>query len=173
MDKNFCDWNLPSRQRLAFYQNVWLLLFYIPPENLVFIHTVDAIECWWRDLNVYRPILCTHGHWTVRGFSVPVTSVLKGHLWRQQSRYKKRSLHLHKSRNSDIVSTQCLDKSHYRKVGLEDCHEVCLLLSANQSEWHFQSSSVDRQFSLPISLRQVIVHISGNHKLAIALITNL
>ena len=36
MDKNFGDWNLPSRQRLAFYQNVWLLLFYIPPENLCF-----------------------------------------------------------------------------------------------------------------------------------------
>ena len=36
MDKNFCDWNLPSRQRLAFYQNLWLLLFYTPPENLCF-----------------------------------------------------------------------------------------------------------------------------------------
>ena len=47
---------------------------------------------------------------------------------------KKKPSHLHKSRYSDIVSTQCLDKSHYLKVGLEDCHEVRLLLSANQSE---------------------------------------
>ena len=37
------------------------------------------------------------------------------------------------------TSWQSIDKGHYLKIGLEDALEVSLLLSANQSEWSFQS----------------------------------
>ena len=60
-------------ERLDFYQNVWLLLFYNPPENLVFIYTVDAIEC----IDPFSALMAIE---QLEVLSVPVISVLKGHL---------------------------------------------------------------------------------------------